>query len=133
VCVSQCACVYVTGNSTWCSVVSDSFQPHVAHQAVAHQAPLSMEFSRQEYWSGLPFATLGNLREPGIKPMSSASPALAGRFFTTPPHGNPHSIYVNPNLPIHSPYTFPLGIHTFVLYLCVSISALQIRSSLPFF
>ena len=46
------------------------------------QAPLSMEFSRQKYWSGLPFPTLGDLSNPGIKPVSLASPALAGRFFT---------------------------------------------------
>ena len=46
---------------------------------VAHQAPLSMEFPRQEYWSGLPFPTPGALPDPGIKPSSPASPALAGR------------------------------------------------------
>ena len=53
---------------------------------VAHQAPLSMEFSRQEYWSGLPFATPGGLPYPGIEP---PSPALAGRCFTTAPSGSP--------------------------------------------
>ena len=56
---------------------------------VAHQAPLSMEFSRQEYWSGLPFPTPGDLPEPGIKTASLASPALTGRFFTTMPPGKP--------------------------------------------
>ena len=50
---------------------------------VAYQAPLSMRFSRQEYWSGLPFPTPRDLPDPGIKPESLASPALAGRFFTT--------------------------------------------------
>ena len=50
---------------------------------VTSQAPLSMEFSRQEYWSGLPFPSPGNLPDPGIKPMSLVSPALAGRFFTS--------------------------------------------------
>ena len=50
---------------------------------VARQAPLSMEFSRQEYWSGLPFPPPGDLPHPGIKPVSLGSPALAGRFFTT--------------------------------------------------
>ena len=50
---------------------------------VAHQAPLSIGFSRQEYWSGLPFPTPGDLPDPGIKPTSLRSPALAGRFFTT--------------------------------------------------
>ena len=49
---------------------------------VAHQLPLSMEFSMQEYWSGLPFPIAGDLPDPGIKPVSLASPALAGRFLT---------------------------------------------------
>ena len=46
---------------------------------VAHQDPLSMEFSRQEYWSGLPFPTPGDLPDPGIEPESRKSPASAGR------------------------------------------------------
>ena len=50
---------------------------------VAHQAPLSMGFSRQEYWSGLPCPPPGDLPNPGIEPSSLMSPALAGRFFTT--------------------------------------------------
>ena len=50
---------------------------------VAHQTPLSMGFSRQEYWSGLPCAPPENLPDPGIKPVSLRSPALAGRFFIT--------------------------------------------------
>ena len=50
---------------------------------VANQAPLSMGFSRQEYWSGLPCPLPGNLPSPGIKPTSLISPALAGGFFTT--------------------------------------------------
>ena len=49
---------------------------------VARQAPLSMGFSRQEYWSGLPFASPGDLPDPGIKPASLMSPTLAGGFFT---------------------------------------------------
>ena len=49
---------------------------------VAHQAPLSMGFSRQEYWSELPFPLPGDLPNPGIESMSLKSPALAGRFFT---------------------------------------------------
>ena len=48
-------------------------------------SPLSMGFSRQEYWSGLPFPTPGDLPDSGIEPVSLASPALAGRFFTTVP------------------------------------------------
>ena len=56
---------------------------------VAHQAPLSMGFSRQEYWSRLPFPTPGDLSDQGIEPMSLVSLALAGRFFTTAPSGEP--------------------------------------------
>ena len=50
---------------------------------VACQAPLSMEFSRQDYYSRLPFPTPGDLPDPGIEPTSLASPALAVGFFTT--------------------------------------------------
>ena len=49
---------------------------------VARQAPLSMGLSRQEYWSGLPFPSQGNLPDPGTEPESLLSPALAGGFFT---------------------------------------------------
>ena len=59
-----------------CSVVSDSLRPH----------GLSMGFSRQGHWSGLPFPPLGDLPDSGIEP---ASPALGGRFFTTEPPGKP--------------------------------------------
>ena len=48
----------------------------------AHRAPLSMGFSRQEYWLGLPFPSPGDLPDPGIEP---TSPTLAGGFFTTEP------------------------------------------------
>ena len=47
-----------------------------------HQVPLSMEVSRQEYWSGLPFPSPGNHSDPGIEPVSFVS---AGKFFTTEP------------------------------------------------
>ena len=50
---------------------------------------MSMEFSRQEYWSGLPFAPPGELPKPGREPASLMSPALAGRFFTIVPPGKP--------------------------------------------
>ena len=50
---------------------------------VAHQAPLSMGFSRQEHWSGLPQPPPRDLPHPGIAPASLPSPALAGGFFTT--------------------------------------------------
>ena len=50
---------------------------------IARQAPLFMELSRQEYWSGLPFPTSGDLPDPGLEPTSHLSPALAGRCLTT--------------------------------------------------
>ena len=50
---------------------------------VAHQAPLSIGFSRQEFWSGLPFPSPGDLPEPRTEPASLTSPELSGRFFTT--------------------------------------------------
>ena len=53
---------------------------------VAYQTPLFMEFSRQEYWSGLPFSSPGDLPNPGMEPLS---PALARGFFTAEPPGKP--------------------------------------------
>ena len=61
------------------SVMSDSLPPF---GLVAHQAPLSMGFSRQEYWRGFPCPP-GDLPDPRIEPASLLSPALAGGFFTT--------------------------------------------------
>ena len=66
------------------SVMSDSATPGT----VAHQAPQSMGFSRQEYQSGLPFPSQ-DLPDPGIKLVSLMSLALADRFFTTEPPGKP--------------------------------------------
>ena len=66
-------CVCVLSHVWWLFVI----------WTVARQSPLSMEFSRQEYWNGLPFPFTGDLPNLGIKSVSSASPALAGRFFTT--------------------------------------------------
>ena len=72
VCVCVCVCVCV-----------QSFGPvqlFATPWTVADQAPPSMEFFRQEYWSGLPFPSPGDLPNPGIKP---PTPALAGGFFAT--------------------------------------------------
>ena len=62
-------------------------QPSVTLWTVTHQAPLSTEFSRQEYFSALQFATPGHLLDPGIEPSSLVSSALAGKLFTTMPPG----------------------------------------------
>ena len=69
-------CVYM-----WCSIVSDLL--FATPWTVAHQAAVSMEFYRQEYWSGLPFSPLGDLPKPGIEPRSLLSAVLTGGFFTT--------------------------------------------------
>ena len=66
-----CVCVCVCSVSQSCLTPCDLCQ-----------APLSIEFSRQEYWSGFPFPSPGDLPDPGIKPTSLA---LTGRFFTTEP------------------------------------------------
>ena len=58
-------------------------QLFVISWTVACQASLPVEFSRQEYWSWLPLPTLGDLPDPGIEPVSLASPAFAAGFFTT--------------------------------------------------
>ena len=71
--LSPCVCVSR-------SVVSDSLLPH----EVAHQAPLSVGFSRQEYWSGLPFPSPGDLPNPGIEPRS---PALQADALLSQPPG----------------------------------------------
>ena len=76
-CPRHCVCV-----CSVMSVMSTSLKPH--ELSITHQAPLSMGFPRQEYWSGLPFPPLQDLPDPGIRP---TSPALAGRVFTTEPFG----------------------------------------------
>ena len=62
---------------------------------VACQFPLSMGFPRQEYWSGLLFPSPGDLSDPGIEPVSPASPVLAGGFFTTSTTWDAHE-YIMP-------------------------------------
>ena len=74
------AAVYgVTQSRTWLKQLSSSS----SSRTVASQAPWSMRFSRQEYWSGLPCPPPEDLPNPGIKPASLMSPALAGGFFIT--------------------------------------------------
>ena len=68
-----------------CAQVLSHVQVFVIPWTVAHQSPLSIGFSRQEYWSGLPFPSPGDLPDPGTEPKSAVSTALAGGFFTTAP------------------------------------------------
>ena len=70
-----------------CSVASDSMTP----RTIVRQAPLFMEFSRQEYWSRLPFPPPGYFPNPGTEPVSLAPSALAGEFFTAESLEKPRS------------------------------------------
>jgi len=94
---------------------------------VACQAPLSMGFSRQEYWGGLLCPPPGDLPIPGIEPTSLMSPALAGEFFTASTTWEAlfYMLYqeckcVNPISQFISLSSFSLGVHT--LDLCIYIS-----------
>ena len=84
------------------SVVSDSAIP----RTVAHQAPLSVGFSRQKYWSGVPFPYPGDPPDPGSEP---ASPALAGKFFTAEPQewNSCGKFCISPLLPLPFPLLLP--------------------------
>ena len=75
-CVCVCVCV--------CVCLLSHVQLFETAWNIACQAPLSMEFPRQEYWSKLSFPSPGDLPQPGIEPASLASPALASGFFTSP-------------------------------------------------
>ena len=83
VCVCVCA-----------RVLLSHVQLFVTPWTVAHQAPLSMRFPRQEYWSGLPCPTRGDLPNPGIEPTSPEAPVLAGRFLTTEPSKEAPSFWI---------------------------------------
>ena len=77
-------------NVCCCCFVAKSHQTLVNPWAVAHQAPLSMQFPKQEYWSGLPFPSPGDLPNTGIEPRYwTHVSCLAGRFVTTGPLGKP--------------------------------------------
>ena len=87
--VCVCTCVHVcahTPSRIWLSAT-----PWI----VVHQIPLSMKFSRQEYWNGLPFPTSRDLPDPRMEPTSLASPELAGRLFSTAPPGKPYDKDIN--------------------------------------
>ena len=111
VCVCVCVCVYVCVRVSVCVYVCVCVYMCVYEflscvlvfatpLTVTHQAPLSMEFSRQEHWSGWPCPPLGDLANPGTEPSSLVSPAMAGRFFATsaqwePPINNVKNIIIN--------------------------------------
>ena len=97
-------CVYVSH-----SVVSNFLQPHGLQP---RQSPLSMEFSRQKYWSGLPFPSPGNLSGPGIKPRCSALQADSLPSEQPGKKGSPHMFNMHLNF-----VTFYPGFFC-VLYWC---------------
>ena len=74
-----------------CAQSISHFQLFVTPWTVARQAPVSVGFSRQEYWSGLPCPSPGDLPDPGIKPASLASPVTAGKFHL----GSPWMPYIH--------------------------------------
>ena len=75
-----------------CAVLCLVMLTHRRSWPLACQAPPSMGFSRQGYWSGLPFLFPGDHSDPGIEPTSLAPPALAGGFFTTAPSQKPRML-----------------------------------------
>ena len=77
-----------------CLVAQSCLDTFATSWTVAHQDPLSTDFPRQEYWSGLPFPSPGDLLDSGSEPMSLVSPAMAGGFFST---GKPPSILLQCN------------------------------------
>ena len=77
VCMCVCVCALSRFSRVQLSVTSWT------QASLSYQASLSMGFSRQEYWSGLPCPPPGDLPDPGTEPVSLTSPALAGKFFTT--------------------------------------------------
>ena len=99
--------MHMCGSCSW-------VQLFVALWTVAHQDPLSMGFSRQEYWSGLPCSPPGDLPDPGIEPMSLTSPSFAGGFFTTSANKEAHSSLSYPRFCIIS----KLDKHLQLLTLC---------------
>ena len=82
----------ITGDSSTGNILVDRSYSFVTPWTVARQAPLSLGFPRQEYWSGLPFPSPGDLPDPR---MESTSPALAGRLFITESPAKPTSVLRN--------------------------------------
>ena len=75
--------IFTFSNVAYMCSVTQWYPTLAAPWTIARPVSLSMEFSKQEYWSGLPFPPPGDLPDPGIEPTSPVSPALAGRFVTT--------------------------------------------------
>ena len=89
----------------------------VTSWTVACKAPLSMAFSRQEYWSGFPFPPPGDLPNPGIEPTSPASPALQVDSLPRSHLGSPSWLYHNTKQSVCFVWLF-FGLFLEVRYLC---------------
>ena len=126
VCIYVCACVPSHFSCFWL------FAPL---WTVASQAPLSLGFSNQEHWSGLPCPPPGDLPSSGIQPASLMSPALAGRFFTTSTTWEAHICWIltpyhSHHLQIFSPsmWLYFICSHKFMVYSTVSVTQLTYPS-----
>ena len=86
----MCVCVYVCV----CTQLLSCVQLFVTHPMDYSQATLTMGYPRQEYWNELLFSTTEDLTNSGVEPLSPASPALAGKLFTTVPPGKPINFYI---------------------------------------
>ena len=106
--ISQCGVLLLFSRY----VISDSLG---TPWTVPHQAPLSLGFSRQEYWNGLSFSSPGDLPCPGIK-----SPTLTGGFFTTEPWWIPHNVYIY-QINMHTLKIYILFFKNFDFYLLIII------------
>ena len=85
----ELACMHWSLSRVWLSV---------APLTIAHQDPLSMGFSRQEYWNELPFLPPGDLPDPGIKTVAPMTPTLQEDSFTAEPSGKPSRYIVTENI-----------------------------------
>ena len=123
---------------SWWSLLCECVLSHISDVQlivtlwiVVCQGPLSMGFSRKEYWSGWPYPPPGDLPDPRIKPTSLMSPALAGGFFPTRPHGKPGPFFTRLQSHYFFLYPFrPRGGNGFLLLLLISGTSILLVSSL---
>ena len=116
----MCVCVYIYTHKCVCVCVCSVAQLFATPWTLAHQAPLSLEFSRQEYWSGLPFHTSEDLLDSGIKSIPLASPALTGRLFTTVPPRNSICVHIYTHMCIYIYMSIDIYMYIYVYtHMCI--------------
>ena len=115
--LSMFSAFYCTNMSVVCLVTKSCPTFFQTPWTVAHQAPLSIQFPRQEYWSRLLFPSSGNLPHPGIK---STFAALGGRFFTTKLPGKPTVDLIEQQIP-QLILKYILGTGPQCVYVCVCV------------